>query len=176
MAINYEFNNITGSGSVVIYNTGNFISGLYVNNIPVSLSGHTHYIYEISGNPVSGMGVSNYLTKWINESGITTGIIYQDDNNRIGINTETPSADFHLIGSGIINTGIFSQIILTSGAPFLLNNYPQIIFNNGIKLTVLDDTIKFEGFDLYNELLTITKSGISTPNIYNSQIHGGYFW
>lgn len=109
------------------------------------------------------------------QSGITTGIIYQDANNKIGINTETPSADFHLIGSGIINTGIFSQIILTSGAPFVSNNYPQIIFNNGIKLTVLDDTIKFEGFDLYNELLTITKSGISTPNIYNSQIHGGYF-
>lgn len=66
MAINYEFNNITGSGSVVIYNTGNFISGLYVNNVPVSLSGHTHYIYEISGNPVSGIGSNNYLTKWIN--------------------------------------------------------------------------------------------------------------
>lgn len=176
MAINYELNNITGSGSVVIYNTGNFISGLYVNSVPVSLSGHKHHIYEVLGNPVTGIGASNYFAKWIDSSGLTTGIIYEDSiNNRIGINTTLPSAELHVSGSSVINTGIFSRIILTSGSPFVINEYPEIIFNNGIKLKVLNDTIKFEGFDLYNELLTINRSGISTPNINNSQIHGGYF-
>lgn len=77
--------------------------------------------------------------------------------------------------SGIYNTGIFSHIILTSGDPFNNSQHPEIVFNNGIKLSILEDTIKFEGFDLYGELLTINKSGISTPNINNSQIHGGYF-
>jgi hypothetical protein len=174
MAINYEYNNIVGSGSLVIYNTGNFIDGLYINSIPVSLSGHGHYINEISGHPVTGIGVANYIAKWIDESGITTGIIYEY-NNQIGINIQQPSGDFHVSGTAIANTGIFSQIILTSGSPFDINKYPEIIFNNGIKLVVLEDTIRFEGFDLYNELLTINRSGISTPNIDNSQIHGGYF-
>jgi len=174
MAINYEYNNIVGSGSLVIYNTGNFIDGLYVNSIPVSLSGHGHYINEISGYPVTGTGAANYIAKWIDESGITTGIMYEY-NNQIGIHIQQPSGDFHVSGTSIANTGIFSQIILTSGSPFDINKYPEIIFNNGIKLVVLEDTIRFEGFDLYNELLTINRSGISTPNIDNSQIHGGYF-
>jgi len=76
MPINYEYNNITGSGSLFINNSGNFVSGLYVNSVPVSLSGHTHNISDITnfGSGVSGLLPSNlvYTTGNQNISGVKT--------------------------------------------------------------------------------------------------------
>lgn len=138
----------TGSG-IVVFNTNPVFSGsIKINNTGVSISGHKHNISDI-------LDLSN-------------NIVYTSGN-------QTISGTKIFTGSGVISTGVFSEIILTSGQPFNSTTPATIKFGNGMKMLVFHDTIKFEGLDQNNELLTINSSGISTPNIDNSQIHGGYF-
>jgi len=84
-----------------------------------SLVGHTHtssnitdFNSSVSGlltpyqlsltNPVTGIGTSGYLTKWVSSGGLSSGIIF-DNGSSIGINTNTPSSSTKLEVNGNIN-------------------------------------------------------------------------
>ena len=83
MSINYENNNITGSGSLFINNSGNFVSGLYVNSVPVSLSGHTHLLKIGDGSTDQINYLSSDRLNVIGTGG--TLVLYNDDSNTITI-------------------------------------------------------------------------------------------
>lgn len=85
----------TASGLWIPSSSGNF-STLSVNNNPVYHSG-------ILPNPVIGVGISGYLSKWINNSGVSSGIIF-DNGTNIGIGTATPSRNLHVIGTGLFDS------------------------------------------------------------------------
>ena len=86
--------------------SGNFASGLFVNNVVVSVSGHTHnsssitdFNSSVSGllpaNLVTGTGVASHIAYWNSSSGIVadSGQLYWDaTNNRLGLGTVAPSA------------------------------------------------------------------------------------
>jgi hypothetical protein len=83
MPINYENNNITGSGSLFINNSGNFASGLYVNSVPVSISGHTHSLKIGDGSTDRITYLSSDTLNVIGTGG--TSILYNDTSNTITI-------------------------------------------------------------------------------------------
>jgi len=72
---------------------------------------------SISGNAatvtsgVIGVGTSGYLSKWTSSSAISSGIIY-DDGSKIGIRTNSPNTELHVIG-----TGLFSSSLNAGGSP-----------------------------------------------------------
>jgi len=74
-------------------------------------------------NPVTGTGVSGYLSKWINDNSISSSLIY-DNNTNIGIGTINPSCRLHVIGSGFFSSGI----TVNSGSL----NSPSISFSGNI--------------------------------------------
>jgi len=130
MPINYENNNITGSGSLFINNSGNFASGLYVNSVPVSLSGHTHLVADITnfGSGVSGLLPINlvYSTGNQNISGVKTFL----DNVISSGQISAPSGRFDYITSdkdftinGTMNISAAASILASGPIIFQSNQY-----------------------------------------------------
>ena len=121
MSINYENNNIAGSGSLFINNSGNFTSGLYVNSVPVSLSGHQHLVSNIINfaSGVSGLlptGTVNYIPKFGNGgSGLNNSIIIQS-GDYIGIGTN-PVSGYVLTVNDTLKTSYATFDSVTIGNP-----------------------------------------------------------
>jgi hypothetical protein len=117
LSYGYPLNIISYNAPLTLGTTGNPINcntvggGLFVDNVKVSVSGHTHTVSNITNlqtsldgkqallsNIVTGTGTSNYHTKWTTSSGIVNSLIY-DDGTSIGINTVSPSGKFHIESS-----------------------------------------------------------------------------
>ena len=146
----------------IIFNSGTFNS-LRVGANDVSVSGHTHtpsditnFNSSVSGlltpyqlaltNPVTGVGTSGYLTKWISNSGVGSGIIF-DNGTNVGIGTITPPDKLNVIGN--ISAGTLS----TTQGKFIAygsSSQPNLVF---------------EGFDA-----TTGKARISTNSGANRQL------
>jgi len=106
-------------------NSGNFTNSLQVNGTGVSVSGHTHtssnitdFNSAVSGlfpaNLITGSGVTNHIPYWSSTSGLladSSQLIWDSTNNRLGIGTTTPTAQIHVIGSGL-----FSGDVTASGS------------------------------------------------------------
>ena len=67
-------------------------------------------------NPVTGVGVSGYVGRWISSSGVGSGILY-DNGVRVGIGTITPTGNLHVTGTGIFNSrlGVNTNSPITAG-------------------------------------------------------------
>jgi hypothetical protein len=166
MPINYENNNITGSGSLFINNSGNFASGLYVNSIPVSLSGHTHLVSDITnfGSGVSGLlptGTVNYIPKFGNGgSGLNNSIIVQS-GNFIGIGTN-PVSGYVLTVNDTLKTSYatFDSVRIGNPAHSIFTDEGFIfIHSNEIDI---DTEVRYANFynklfiDYYNPIVNIS--------------------
>lgn len=160
-----------GSTRVITY--GSF------EDLKIRGSGNTYILFNDDTNTIT---IASSGSTGGSSNADLTNVVFTTGTQRIsgikifetGVFNRT-SGNLHIFSSGIVNTGIFSQIILTNKSPLIGNDSPEILFDNGIKLKVQQNSIKFEGFNSSNELLSINSTGISTPNIDNSQIHGGYF-
>lgn len=102
-----------------------------ISNFNTSVSGLlTPYQLALT-NPVTGVGTSGYLTKWISNSGVGSGIIF-DNGTNVGIGTTTPSGQLHVAGTGIFDNGIRLGSFSTSGTIIGLSTsgtVPAIIFD-----------------------------------------------
>ena len=87
--------------------SGNF-SALSVNDNPVYHSG-------ILPNPVTGVGTSGYLTKWISSSGVSSGVIF-DNGTNVGIGTSSPSGKLDINGTLYVGTtGVANNFYIRTG-------------------------------------------------------------
>lgn len=125
-----------GISGLLTSTSGNFLSSLQVNGTGVSISGHSHTISDITnfGNSVSGLmaGSGNYISKFNSSgSGIRTSLMY-DDGTKIGIGTNSPSGQLHVVGTGVVSNrlgigiGNPQDLIHISGAT---NNIQGIRFD-----------------------------------------------
>jgi len=64
-------------------------------------------------NPVTGTGTTSYIPRWSSSSALTNSIIY-DNGSSVGINTASPSAQLHVVGSGLFASGAVVSGTLTS--------------------------------------------------------------
>jgi len=105
--------NIVISGALDVVGSGNFSNSLYVNNIPVSVSGHTHSSSDITNfnSSVSGIIDSALSTDIIGGTGIS--VTYDSLNNDLIIasNGLVPVINSGVVtGSISINAGINNSI------------------------------------------------------------------
>lgn len=104
--------------------TGNFTSSLFVNSVPVSLSGHTHTSSNITNfnSSVSGLlptGIQNYIPKFATSGPELSNSLLYDNGINIGIGTASPSVKLHVIGdvsiSGNLIFNTFTESVVTNG-------------------------------------------------------------
>jgi hypothetical protein len=73
---------------------------------------------QVNGTAVpTGVGTTNYLTKWAGTNSIGTGVIY-DNGTNVGIGTASPSYKLDVVG-----TGNFSQNLLVNGTGVSLSGH-----------------------------------------------------
>ena len=131
MPINYGSNNVTTSGNFVA-SSGNFTTALTVNNVPVSVSGHTHNYDEITNLSIDNLndvdtdglsdgeflvyntGVANWLP--------STNLTYLDNILNINCDSPTNEAGYGIVGDGNIANFRANQFYEGSIEP------PRIIF------------------------------------------------
>jgi len=105
--IYFNGNNVSGSieaseGDEVL----NFSGPWLLNNIPISVSGHTHtssnitnFNSSVSGlfpaNLTTGIGISGYVSRWNGSNSLTSGVIFDNDTS-VGIGTTNPSGALHI--------------------------------------------------------------------------------
>lgn len=66
-------------------------------------------------NPVTGVGTSGYLTKWISSSGVGSGVIF-DNGTNIGIGTSSPSGKLDINGTLYVGTtGVANNFYIRTG-------------------------------------------------------------
>lgn len=94
MPIDYGTNNVATSGNVNV-------SGL----ITATSGNFTNFTINNSGIPI-GSGSNNYVAKWVSSNTISSGILY-DNGTGIGVGTQSPSGQFHVIGTGYFD-GVFN--------------------------------------------------------------------
>ena len=97
-------------GNITAIGSGNFVGGVYSNGIPVSVSGHTHDVSEISGVPEAvSSGVESYLSSLSGISDVcnTEYVVVQNSINETKlINISDLSSAMSVIdGGGISYTG-----------------------------------------------------------------------
>ena len=109
-----NFGAINGSGNLNVTGSGSFASGLYVNNIPVSLSGHTHHTNEITDFNSS-------------VSGILSNISLSAGSGLVGGGNLTSNLSFDIgAGDGISvlanNIQVDDTVVRTTGDQYILNS------------------------------------------------------
>jgi hypothetical protein len=128
-------------------------------------------------NPVTGVGVSGYVSRWISSSGIGSGIIY-DNTSRVGIRTASPTHELHVIGSGFIASGLSVSGNLTVNGTGVITN---ILAGTGISVSsssgifTINSTASglssaVDSFFSFNEVLTSGKSIFTVTNGYVSGV------
>lgn len=158
MPINYENNNITGSGSLFINNSGNFASGLYVDNISVSLSGHTHLSSDITnfGSGVSGLlpvtGIAaGYDISVTNNSGLYTIA----STNLVHTDSQQPQGFVNRTDSRISVSGNIFRIAPTGSSYSFYNKGIKVTKTSGDSLTIPNLTqINYIHFDTINNQIS----------------------
>jgi hypothetical protein len=130
---------------------------------------------------VTGVGTSGYVARWISNSGLATGIIY-DNGTNVGIGTTSPSHRLHVSGTGnftgdlytsgnigigkttpayrldVVGTGNFSQNLLVNGTGVSVSGHTHI----GDDILIIADS-----FGVNN---TILSSG-STAAVFLAQLN-----
>ena len=92
------------------------VPSLTVNNVPVSISGHTHTSSDITNfnssvsglfpaNLITGVGTSGYLSRWNGTNVLTSGVIF-DNGTNVGINNNNPQYSLDVSGSGNFLNGL----------------------------------------------------------------------
>lgn len=120
-------NNTSPSYTLHITGSGNFSDSLFVNDVAVSVSGHTHASSDITDfntavsglvsgiyqpiltNPVTGTGIVNHIAYWDSSSGIAADsgqLVWDSTNNRLGIGSASPDASL-VVSGDTYTTGKF---------------------------------------------------------------------
>jgi hypothetical protein len=68
---------------------------------------------ETASNIVGG--TTNYIPLWSNATSLSSSVLFQSASN-LGINTTTPSASFHVVGTMMMQ-GVIEQVKITASAP-----------------------------------------------------------
>ena len=96
--------NLTGSLTTLADATPYLLAGDFI-----SLSTGSNGAITITGTPaaqaVSGIGTSNYITKWSTSSTLTNSSIF-DDGTKVGIGTATPLAPLHVYGTSLAGAAV----------------------------------------------------------------------
>lgn len=120
----------SASGLWIPSSSGNFTS-LNVNNTNVSVSGHSHAISDVASlqttldgkqalltNPITGTGITSYISKWTSSSGLGNSLIF-DNGTNIGIETTSPSAKLDVNGNvnidGNLTFDSFTESVVAIG-------------------------------------------------------------
>jgi hypothetical protein len=142
------------SGQLHVIGSGVFTSGIFINNIPVSISGHTHSSSDISNfnSSVSGL---------INVKNISGGN---------GISISSASGNYTI--SSVVGTGTNEDNLLTKYPHGFVNINDSIISYNRSSRT-FSISPSGSNYDIYIQGNKITKSG--TNNIILSDGNGPYY-
>ena len=70
--------------------------------------------YAATSSNLTG-GTANYIPLWANATSLSSSVLFQSASN-LGINTTTPSASFHVVGTMMMQ-GVIEQVKITASAP-----------------------------------------------------------
>ena len=145
--------NVSG---LITANSGNFINSLQLNGTGVSVSGHTHTANQVGA--ISGVGSSGYIARWTSNSGIGSGLIY-DNGTGIGIGTTTPSSRLQVSGLITTNSGLFLNDLAMSGR-YSERFVSVAIASSGLTLNLTSGNLFT--CSLNSNITTLTVSGVPT--------------
>jgi|694.fasta_scaffold02159_37 hypothetical protein len=121
MAINYSNNDVTTSGNLIA-SSGNFTTGLTLNNVFVSVSGHTHTSSNITDFNSSVSGLFPAFPYILDEN---FNILPTNGGNSVGVNAgssvvgggdnNTVSGSYAVVGGGKNNNAQFSDYSFIGG-------------------------------------------------------------
>ena len=69
-------------------------------------------------------GTTNYIPLWSSTTALSSSVLFQSASN-LGINTTTPSASFHVVGTTILQ-GVIERVNITASAPPTTLNFDAL--------------------------------------------------
>lgn len=93
------------SKSIVSLSTGTYPSFSEIAHVKGTTSNIQNQINTKLNIPTAIPGITNYIIKWLNPSGLINSIIFES-GNRVGIGTSSPTGALHVIGSGIFSSAV----------------------------------------------------------------------
>jgi hypothetical protein len=69
-------------------------------------------------------GTTNYIPRWSSTTALSSSVLFQSASN-LGINTTTPSASFHVVGTTILQ-GVIERVNITASAPPTTLNFDAL--------------------------------------------------
>jgi hypothetical protein len=141
---------------LITANSGNFTNNLQLNGTGVSISGHTHTASQVGA--ISGVGASGYLARWTSNSGIGSGLMY-DNGSGIGIGTTTPSSRLQVSGLITSNSGLFLNDLAMSGR-YSERFVSVAIASSGLTLNLTSGNLFT--CSLNSNITTLTVTGVPT--------------
>jgi hypothetical protein len=161
---------LIGSGTSLAANTLTAGTGISISNGSGTITINTIGLQSSLTNPITGTGTTSYVPKWTSSSGIGNSLIF-DNGTHVGIGTNTPSAQIHIIGSGIFSSGITTDSINSNST---LNINSNIDNANTINIGNGNSQINVGYWTFDGDSLTNTAGTITNQNVYvSSYIRGG---
>ncbi len=120
----------------------------YVKGVTSALQTQLNAKQATLTNPVTGVGVSGYLSKWTSSSSISSGIIY-DNGTNVGIGTASPLTRLHI-------NGIITQSPVHASAGLSTDQTITANSDTVLQLTDKDDPNNWWNATTYRFLPTVS--------------------
>lgn len=144
-----------------VVGSGFIASGLNVSGLITANSGNFTNILQLNGSGVLtsiGIGSSGYLARWTSNSGLSSGLMY-DNGTGIGIGTTNPSSRLQVSGLITTNSGLFLNDLAMSGR-YSERFVSVAIASSGLTLNLTSGNLFT--CSLNSNITTLTVSGVPT--------------
>jgi len=120
------------SGSVFITGSLRMNSGGITGSLFGTASNATSASFAVSASWAPSLGTAsnvaggttNYIPLWSSTTALSSSVLFQSASN-LGINTKTPSASFHVVGTTILQ-GVIERVNITASAPPTTLNFDAL--------------------------------------------------